>query len=763
MKATKKDFESQYFETADDLVQAKTRAEENSRTRRARLKLIRRFTNMLPTMTDEEMEQVNRTENTNFGLVYTDLLGVESQLTSTHSTTSSFVEIIVDTGNAEKDQHTGQRLSEAINKGAVHHQSKFSNFVKKIAGEVTMAGGCPVTQNERYGWLPKLRLDMLFPKGTPLEAEQVTYAFDPEELSMSDLKKMLSQIGEKDDGKRLNKANIQALIDQLEKQIKENQKTRGSTHGRSVSKTARDTGGEEQTVTISAWSFYEVKWDDDGQSFVSFTLFTDGICGLPSKKSPSDSPTSNSRIIEYVEKAYPSATDWLQMIFIDSEIGGVKTVDSCIGIAERVYPSAIEIEDLMNLVLEGDKEKSKPKYQDTGDGNPDEIEKWDSLQDSFVPKGLAGFEQPASTNQLQTPMTILKGSVSRMTASPLASSGREGENHFQQEERVQSGSALTSNRLADWSNQMDSLLETMVWRILAGKVKPGSEGYNEIMWCRDYLKKHQIPYKELATRKYGRFEFLRVKSKRVIGNGDMQGSLEAANWLMNNQMNFPPTSRPTIVNRATAIVTGDPDLADFLSAPPQAILNAQKITAENECDTIRRRAVIGQTIPVAPDDVNQDHIPVHLLDLQCILQENQFIPWSKLDVIQFSGLAFHTMDHIKILQSNPMTVSESKPFILDLQNLVAAAQPIIDEVNQREGSEVNQLTEKEKADLQLKMMAEHRKGVELGIKVEELNRLDENRQARAILATRSQYASEVHNDRRLKLDAAKAVEQDKPQ
>lgn len=749
-------FESQYFDNADELVQAKSQAEENCRSRRERLLQVRRFSNMMSVMTPEEMEKLNRTENTNFGLAYTSLQQGEAPLAAIVRGTNSLLDLIVDTDNPEQDLRMSMRLNEAINRGVINHKGLFQNLWDRTIGEIMMSGGCPVVQNERVGWLPEARPNMIFPKGTPIEASRVPYAFDKCELSMDELQKMLHQIGDKEDGERLVKKSIKALIEALEAQIENNDKQQGSSTG--FSSDASTEGTRESIInkssTITAWKYYEVKWDDKGDSFVSYTLFTDGIEGVVSKNRGETKKVGScvAQIVEYVEKAFTEPTDWLQMAYIDSEIGGVKNVDTCIGMAERIYPSSVEIEDLFNLTLEGDKDRSRPKYQDDG-VNADDVEKWDRLTDAFVPKGLTPWDDKSSTAPLQAPIALLSQNIAGMTGGAVSNSGRNGELRQQAVDRQEKSSMLANNRLATAYNILESLLETIVWRVLTAKVKPGTEGYHDIMWVRSYLDKYDIPYKRLAKRKHGRFEFLRIRAQRSIGNGDFQQRIEAADWLMDNQMNYPPANRPLIVNRATMLRTQDPDFADRVAQVPQAIINSQKLVAENECDTIRRRSALGMEIPVGVDDVHQDHIPIHLLDMQGLIAEGGIKKgWSKLDEVQFTGLAVHTQAHLQILLSNPMTNPEAKPFLADFSNLISASIPLIEALEEEEGSEVGQLTPKEQADMELKWAIEQRKWFEMGVRVEDGQMLERNRLARQALSQRGQYAKEIDSNRRLSLD-----------
>ena len=742
------DFKSQYFDTPEDLVRAKDNAWDGVKTRRKRLDVIRKFTNMQRLMTDEEAEKLGRTEITNFGLSHRDMLQIESQITSMVTTTNGVVEIIVDTDNAEKDYQLGLRMSEAINRGAVHFKGKFANLWRKVAGEITIAGGTPVTYNPRYGWLPELREDMFFPKATPLDAEKVTYAFDPRELSLHELKQMLAAIGD-GESRYMARENIEGLIEVLEEQIEDNRKDQGSSHGFGVTEAVRD-GKADRAQTVSAWDYFEVKYDEKGNQYVSRTLFTDGICGNTEMADSKDA--SSARIIDHMEKAFTSATDWLHMVFIDSEIGGVKNVDTCRGIAELIYPSALELEDLINLTLEGDKIRAKPKIQLTGDANMDDVLKWDIVADMYAPAGVQEMEFKSSSQSLMTPFAMLRQNAAGLAASSVANSGRGGELRQQALERQENSAQLTGNRLAESYNHMESLLETLVYRLLVGDVKPGTDGYHEIKWVRAYLDRYNVPYKDLAKREHGRFQYIRVRAKRVIGNGDAQQRVETADWLMNNIMNYAPATRPLVVQQATALRTQDPDLAEYLVKVPQAILNAQKITAENEFSTIERRAALGQTIPVAPDDIHQDHVPVHLVDMQSMVAMSQMRPWDKLDVLQFAGLAEHTGEHLNILMSNPLTNPEAKAFLPDYQNIVASASAIVQEVEERLGSEQGQLSAREQAEVELKTAQLQLEAQKLGLKIEDTRKIWENREARAAISRRSQFAREVSEAKRLELD-----------
>jgi hypothetical protein len=317
---------------------------------------------------------------------------------------------------------------------------------------------------------------------------------------------------------------------------------------------------------------------------------------------------------------------------------------------------------------------------------------------------------------------------------------------------------LQTNRVSEAYNHAESILETVVWRILAGKAKPGTEGYHEIMRVRDYLDRYQIPYKQLAERKHGQFQYIRVRARRTIGNGDRTQQLETAKRIVEiYSPHLPPASRALALRRAIELEVQDPDLAEALVKVPKAIINAQKITAENEYDTIRRRAPLGQVMPIADDDVDQDHIPIHLLDMQAHIATHSLRPWDMVDTIVFAGGVEHVGMHITRLMENPATHGEGAQFIQDYQNITQAAQAIIQEVEEQQGQQQQQqgMDPSKTADLQLKAEKLRQEGIKLGMKAQEMEDLRADRAERNNLAKRSQFTGEINEERRLELDKEK--------
>lgn len=744
-------FTSDYFDTIDDVARAKENDWNNVSDRRKRLKIIRKFTNMMNTMTPEEAEKLGRTEITNHGLTYNNMLRQETQYTSMATLTNALAEVIVDTDNPEQDTVVGLRIMEAVNKFAIHRKGKFANFWRKVAGEIVIAGGCPVTMPEKFGWLPRVRIDMFFPSETDLDADAVTYSFDPVEMSVKDLKEYAASL-ESRNSRFLNPKGIDKLLKKIKEQIATQTKYGISSESDDVTRGVRDRHNRlERNASISAFWYYEVRFEG-GEQFVSATLCVDAVTGI---ELGNDGKLGHTIMVAHIPKAFSMADDWLHNVFVDSEIGGVKNVDSLKGVAEMTYPSNVEIEELLNLTLEGDKIRARPKVKILDNADPNKIKKWDIMRDTFAPPGIEEMDFKGTSRGLMTPMNLLSQTSAAMTSAPVSNGPNGGELRQQALERQQSNAAVQSARLAEAYNHLDAILEVVVHRLLAGPTKPGTSGYREIMCVRKRLDKYGIDYKKLAEREYGAFKHIRVRAKRIVGNGDLQQQIETSDWLMKNATYFPPGTRPLVIRNAVALRTQDPDLAEALVKVPQTVINNQRIVAENEYDTIKRRAALGQVLPTSDEDINQNHVETHLRDMQAHMALHQFRPWDMADVLAFAGCVEHVGMHLKNMQENPASAAEAKLYVQSFQQLVQQSQPIVKEVEDKQGSQDSQLTPQEQENLRLKWAQEHRKGIELGINMEDKQRLWSNREARATLSSRGQFVKEINDDRRLKLDDKK--------
>lgn len=749
-----KDFKSEYFDTIDDLLAAKSSMESDMSQRRRRLRIIRQFSNGLATMSEAEAKTLGVTEIVNHLTTYKFLSQRKKRLEQSFTTTRTFVEIRIDTDNPEFDRMTGLRMTTAFNRGCLYDGGEFRGFIKALAGESQIAGGSPVVHQDKGGWAPRLATNMLFPKGCGLTAADVPYAMAPKSYTLADLEGLAKSI-KGEDGVHTSKKAVEALIRILKKRPKGQATESGGFALDASQKEKVGSVVEDNTATrnatIDAWWYYEVKTNrETGLQHVSGTFFTQEV-NMGSELADKTGPM----VIAFFERLFETPGDWLHLVCMDMEIGGDVTLDSVRGVAEIMYPSASEIEVLLNLMIQGDKSRAKPKWQVESGAVADEVLAWDPDNDSVAPTGVVSMDMKGSSAPLLTPIQMLTGNAAGLAGGDVSNSPRGGELRQQALERQGNNTTMQFGDMADWTCQLEDIALTMVERTMVGEVRAGARGYHQIMWVRACLKKYNIPVDKLFKKEHGRLKYVTVRVRRVMGEGGIDSEKRASDFLMSLYSKIAPQNRPKVLQSAIAVETQDPDLAEDLVTIPLPVINSQKHIAESEYAVICYMAALGMPMTTSVDDVDMDHLPIHMLQMVSKISKHQKRPWDGFDVIEFTGLQRHAQDHLENMLGDKDTMQEGQQFIPQFQEIMQTAQALVAQVEEQEGQAQQQnggMTEKERAEIELKAAAEHRKGVELGLKVEGNLSLEKQRIARQTQVSRQGYVRELSEAARLDIE-----------
>lgn len=750
-------FTSRFFKTPKDLVSEILRLSDNSAPRRAAETAVREFYNGkdLATMKDAE---ARGTDVVNHLVGYRNLKKTEDASLAIYTTTQQLIQIKVRTGRPEDDDKASQILTNYINE-AIYHSGEFENVWASVAGEQALTGKGPLTF-PRYGWCPKFSPNILLPENAPGVAKKLTYAADPVELTMSTLTSLENSAnGEKN--RIVDVATVKQLKKALEKQIKgEGTVQTTSMAAKEIhTNVLKEVGWQdEDRTTLKAWMYYEVYYSESKKTeVVSATLITEHINLETGERGKDGDPV----VISHAPMAYESPTHWFHPMIVDSQIGGLKTYSAARGMGELTYPSDMDSEELLNEMIAGEKLRARPKFKMGKEANKKSVDEWDAYVDSVLPHDL----EPAQVyggNNLGQPLALLTQISSGLTGGSFSNVGRDtGELRIQGLERQNQNASSSHNRMSAIYTALTRLAGEIVRRFLIIKVKPGTEGYDDIMWVRECLEEKKVPYKDLAEIKHGRFRYLLVSVTRSIGAGDRDSELAVATELMKNIEQFEPEVRPLIRRKWVMLVTRDPDLAERLSTLPELVINAQKLVAENECDTIFRRAVLGQQLPVGTDDIDEDHLPVHLLDLQAFLTESAYRQFTELDLNKYAGMVDHITSHLQRLASVGETgEGAAKVYQVQLQRLTAAAQPIIDQVSQQQEQPAG-MSPKEQTDFLFKQQQLQLAGQKHGLEEAKFEANEQQRRAREHRADRGQYAKEVNDQEKRRQAKVKETQAEK--
>ena len=727
---------SKYFSDAVKMAaEFNTLVTANS-TRAERLKEVRRFTNGLAILSEEQAKELGVREVTNYLTSYAHLSRRASNLLSTYTGTNRFCEVRVRTGNSEYDHTASEVITWAINEGVMYHRGYVRRFLKSLAGEIQIAGGAPIVPvPDDGGWLPSISVNTLVPGRTKTDTLELPYFFRPKEITVEYLESIQG-------GKTAEKANIETVLNYLKTIPESGKKSSQSFTTKAQEQVGSAVNDNPREVGVNAFWYCEVAKGTKGEKHVNGWLVTEEVPESPGKEKLSP------MVIAKVEKYYNTLEEALMLVDMDREVGGDTTWDSVRGMAEIIYPSAAKMEELLNAIIEGDTDRAKLRFQTTSESVVDEVLSWDRQNDTLVPKGVEPFDIKNTSGVLQAPLAMLGQNVASLSGGPQAN---QNEKVVQAKQRVNINSRVELGDVSDWYEHLDQLLEIVVYRILNSTIKPTCMGYQEVMWVREQLENKGVDFKGLSERRHGRMRYITVRVHRVIGEGDWASQEEVSRFLLDVSPSLPPQNRPRVMKMAITAVTRDPDLADELVQVPKAIINAQRITAENECDTIMRRAVLGQVFPIASDDIHQDHIPIHMLDMLATVARHQAQPWTKLDVIRFAALQRHTQDHLEALLGDPKTQDEGRSYIPEFTKIVQAAASIA-QIVEDANPEGAGMTPKEEADIQIKLMAEQRKAMELGVKVEESQALQRQRLQREAASARQNFVSEIAMASKLDLE-----------
>lgn len=737
-------FKSQYFTSLDELVAERKYLQSIKDDRDEKDRKLREFYNGRPTKTEAEAEETGE-DVTNHLFGHARIHAVETSMRSVITGKSTFIEVTVDTDNTESDLKRGICITQKLNK-AVNHRPVFFNLFQSISGELPIAGRAALLHRGNSGWCPSLSRGLLIAEDSPPIPSAIPYAFAPRKLTQARLRSM-----ERSPGEFVDVAIVKKLLEWSKEKITKKSNVVNRVFGGDQTEDGSsidEASGEKpnsNSTSINAWEYFEIHHEEKG-SRVSSTLYVEEV---PNNISGEDMSETEKKkripavIVAHDPKAFASPESWACLILLDAEIGGVKTWDAARSVAELCYPNDTDVETLANASVEGALMRARPRFT-TDPGNIDALRKWNVRDDVVVPDYAKEFKMSGESADLGQNISILTQNSSNLSSTSHSNSASGGELRVQALRKGQQDNASTLSRLDCLYRYLQPMCEEMVRRFLVAPAKPGSEGYEDIAWFRSQMELNGMTaehLKILGSQSFGRFNHITVKIIRSVGEGDVNSQREIAELLMKNIASFAPQVRPLILQLWLSLVTNDQDLAERLVTLPNLVISAGRVNAENECDTIMRRAAGGYALPTGQDDIDQDHCESHLLDMHALLARHNIIPWNRLDALGFSGLAVHTSTHVQNLMALREGNADGKYYAALLQQAVAKAEPILavlEEEARQKGPDPEVA-----ADLILRREELMLRARELGLKERQQSALELDRDRKHNLNTRKQFAGEV--------------------
>lgn len=795
------ELESDIFESVDSLIQAKSNTVTDNCNRIERREIVHAFTNMRDTLTEDERNEEGIEEVINFGTTFRSAQINIAPLESIVSGTDSVCEINVDFNDPNRDHFVGVDISNLANEWFFQSNEKFLQFWRTATGEGYLAGGGPaVFEEQDVGLFPDYNKNFLFPKGTNLDPDEMTYAFERKEFTLSQLQELVNRTD--DDDKSVSKDSLKSIMQEIKDQIQGNSgSSSDQVEGVDLEKnSARDSSYSKSTFEI--WGYWEVRcYPDDysekskrGMKYVSHILFTDK-CILGTTSDTKNGADIRS-ILFQEEIAFDDPTSWLVMLIFDEEIGGHKTVDTLRGIAEAFYKPAVKVEEFFNKKMEGALASSVPYLIEKEGADPDEVLDFE-FGDPFLPKGTEFAQVPNTARELNPIINDLMGTVSGIASSGNSNTGRGQELRQQAVERQENSQIIKTNRIIRAYIKLDKILNIIVGRALTLDPDPGTTDYRLIKGfqeCVDQklieifnlideasvdkytdgidavgdkktaLKKAKEIRLKLGERSYGRFKNIRVKARRSASGLDRPTEVENANFILKliESGRVPAQNVPALVQRAVAYQTQNTDIAELAASTPELIQSDQRERASSEWPTIGRRAIAGEIVEIGPRDIDEDHVESHKMDLIADVNLHGLRPWDQADVVMFTARVNHTGSHLERMRSRPESADVARRNMQEFQEIVRTAGQIIQLLEEERASQENQemspedrlaVAREQKIYAEIEIMA-RKYGLDLEDKKDVMrNRIvrAQQNQERLQLLTRSQIVNEVDKQREYEL------------
>ena len=790
------DLYSDIHDSIDSLIQCKSATVTDNASKLARRQIVHAFVNMQDTLTEEERNSEGIDEIVNFGTTFrsaqTNITPLENIVTGT----KSICDAVVDFNDPNRDHLVSIELSNIANDWIFTNSEKFHQLWRTAVGEGYLVGGGPaIFEESDAGLYPEYNRNFLFPKGTSLEPNEITYAFERKEFTISQLQELIENTDEDDDSVSIEA--LETLVDEIKEQIAGNSGSRiGGEEGYNLeSNSARDDAYAKSTFEI--WGYWEVRtYPDDypsknkrGSQYISHILFVDQcVVGTASNKRKG---VDINTIIFQEEIAFENPEEWLVMMIFDEEIGGTKNVDTLRGIGEAFYKPAVKMEELFNMKMEGALASSVPYLIEKEGANPDEVLDF-QYGDPFLPKGTEFAQVPNTARELNPIVSELTGVVSGIASSGQSNTGRGQELRQQAVERQDNTQIIKNNRINRAYMKLSKLIDLILNRALNLEPDTGTKDYMTIKGFQDALdraivhifnlndeqnpgddtigdtktamKKAKDVRKKLGERAYGRFKYLRVKARESATGLDRPSEVQNADYILRmvESGRVPAQNAPALLQRAVAYQTQNSDIAELVASPPEQIQTEQIERAAGEWMVIGRRALAGEIYPIGPRDIDEDHVEAHKMDLIADVNLHGLRPWDQADVVMFTAKVNHTGSHLERMRTRPESADVARQQMQEFQEIIRTAGQIIQileeqraEKQQEELSIDDQLvvakTEKIKAEIEIM-------GRNFGVDFEDKIDVMRNRVTRAQqnqehlnLMSRSQVVNEVKAQREFEL------------
>lgn len=613
-------------------------AERNRREDRA---TVADFFNGAPPLTDEEAEEIGLSVNVNNLFGYTELADSRDQLLSLYTKPEQMFTVQLDDIPSPAERQMYEMEATTAFSELVKSSKRFKQAYNGACGDGSMHGEGVLFMPDTTGWCPSQTAlsKLLIPDDAPTDITQLTHWAIESELRISDLHEHLRF---KRDGWRLD--SIRKILAEIYKQSNDNATSDAiDTMNVEDMEEKRQTNSSYGTNTrrrpmVKVYYFYQVRADKPG-SPVDMMVLLHRTETVEARQTGED---ENDKVLYKGDCAYESVREVLKPFFVDCILGGAPRWHRVLGLGHLNYQLNHAVELLLNRVMQGTLEGMMNLWKAKDSSTREEIQQLLVRHNGVVPENVDLIQQRynADLGGSLSMIQFFRQQGSKNASGVMPNMGDAKLLEVQAAQQINFGNERTAMRMANWYDDLDDLGQTMFGRLMNPCILPEHPGYSDALKIQGRLTRLGLKLYYLQPHN------VKVKAFRIIGDGDTNRARAGALFLTQNRQMFPPGAQREISRMATAVFTGSYELANRLIP-----LDKQRESDFEQAQNENNVAIVqGKPPRVKDEDVDEDHVPVHLEGMVGLIQraaefnKGAFTPQ---DFMGFRALGAHVVMHIQ--------------------------------------------------------------------------------------------------------------------
>ena len=631
------------FKTAKAIVSeisSMTRSETDRREDRA---TVSAFYNGTAPLTDSEAEELGITVNVNNLFGYTDIAAARDQCFGLYTKPTETFSVQLDAAPTNLRQKWEMALTKELNE-VVKGSRRFKPVYQGICGDSSLHGQAVMFHPNQTDWCPShVSLSkMLIPDDAPIDTTQQTHWAIESELTISQLVDYSSG-----DLPGWKVGAIKRVLGKIYEGIEGFQADSIEAQNYEELEYARQRGGSvdgtiKKRPVLKVCYFYQVRSDLRG-SPVDLTILVHGT-----EYVGSDDATDESRVLFESDAFFDNATETLHPFFMDCTIGGDPKWHRVLGLGHLNYTLNHAVELLVNRAMQGTMEGMMNLWQAKDSASREEIQQIVARHNGVIPENISLIQQrfQPDFNGTLSMIQFDRQQGSRNARQTQANNGDKNDMLEVQALAMQGQiGEQTSARTSNWYDYLDRVGEQIYARLVNPFIQAHDAGCSDVRKFQSRVERIGVPLY------YAQPHNVKIRSVRILGDGNAQKAKAGALWLSQNRSMFPPQSQQRITRMATAEMTGSYELAEELVPIEEQQDTTQIRIADDESNTC---IVQGRSVPVSDSDVDDVHVPLHLNAMNGIVQraaEFQSAAFTPQDMQAFKALGAHVVMHVQKAQS----------------------------------------------------------------------------------------------------------------